>query len=66
MVAVPSVQSELDEFLIADYVIHSFLDFQPERWGLPPFNDCTFPDKCHHPMSLFNGTKRMLQLEVTL
>nr|GFA48277.1 bifunctional riboflavin kinase/FMN phosphatase-like [Tanacetum cinerariifolium] len=39
VVAVPSVQSESDEFSIADYVIHSFLDFQPETWGLPPLND---------------------------
>ncbi|KVI04320.1 HAD-like domain-containing protein [Cynara cardunculus var. scolymus] len=39
VVAVPSIQSESDEYLIADHVIHSFLDFQPELWALPPFED---------------------------
>ncbi|PWA43815.1 cof protein [Artemisia annua] len=39
VVVVPSIQSDTDEFSIADYVIHSFLDFQPELWGLPPFDD---------------------------
>ncbi|XP_071691299.1 bifunctional riboflavin kinase/FMN phosphatase-like isoform X2 [Rutidosis leptorrhynchoides] len=39
VVAVPSIQIESDEFSIADYVIHSLLDFQPELWGLPPFDD---------------------------
>nr|GEX49332.1 bifunctional riboflavin kinase/FMN phosphatase-like [Tanacetum cinerariifolium] len=39
VVVVPSIQSDTDEFSIADYVIHSFLDFEPELWGLPPFDD---------------------------
>ncbi|GKA49066.1 bifunctional riboflavin kinase/FMN phosphatase-like protein, partial [Tanacetum coccineum] len=39
VVVLPSIQSDTDEFSIADYVIHSFLDFQPELWGLPPFDD---------------------------
>ncbi|PWA76089.1 cof protein [Artemisia annua] len=39
VVAIPSVQTESDEFSVADNVIHSFLDFQPEIWRLPPFND---------------------------
>lgn len=39
VVAVPSIQSKSDEFSIADNVIHSLLDFQPELWGLPPFED---------------------------
>lgn len=42
VVVVPSIQSDTDEFSIADYVIHSFLDFQPELWGLPPFDDRMF------------------------
>ncbi|XP_022025931.1 bifunctional riboflavin kinase/FMN phosphatase isoform X2 [Helianthus annuus] len=39
VVAVPSIQTESDEYSIADYVIHSFLDFQPQIWGLPLFDD---------------------------
>nr|XP_043629729.1 bifunctional riboflavin kinase/FMN phosphatase-like isoform X2 [Erigeron canadensis] len=39
VVAVPSIESELDKFSIADHVIHSFLDFQPQQWGLPPLGD---------------------------
>ncbi|KAJ9550310.1 hypothetical protein OSB04_014355 [Centaurea solstitialis] len=39
VVAVPSIQSESDQYSIADHVIHSFLDFQPELWALPPFDD---------------------------
>ncbi|XP_024991144.1 bifunctional riboflavin kinase/FMN phosphatase-like [Cynara cardunculus var. scolymus] len=39
VVAVPSIQSESDQYLIADHVIHSFLDFHPELWALPPFDD---------------------------
>ncbi|XP_071717533.1 bifunctional riboflavin kinase/FMN phosphatase-like [Rutidosis leptorrhynchoides] len=39
VVAVPSIEGESDEFSIADVVIHSFLDFQPELWGLTPFED---------------------------
>ncbi|KAI3735991.1 hypothetical protein L6452_15520 [Arctium lappa] len=39
VVAVPSIQSESDQYSMADHVIHSFLDFQPELWELPPFED---------------------------
>ncbi|XP_020535604.1 bifunctional riboflavin kinase/FMN phosphatase [Jatropha curcas] len=38
VVAVPS-QSEADCSLLADSVLHSLLEFQPEIWGLPPFDD---------------------------
>ncbi|GJW20838.1 bifunctional riboflavin kinase/FMN phosphatase-like protein [Tanacetum coccineum] len=39
VVAVPSIEGESDEFSIADYVMHSLLDLQPELCGLPPFDD---------------------------
>ncbi|KAL1812772.1 hypothetical protein ACET3Z_022837 [Daucus carota] len=39
VVAVPSLQSESDQFSIADMVLHTLLDLQPEVWGLPPFED---------------------------
>ncbi|CAK9143892.1 unnamed protein product [Ilex paraguariensis] len=39
VVAVPSVQLETDQYSIADTVLHSLLEFQPELWGLPPFED---------------------------
>ncbi|XP_027061304.1 bifunctional riboflavin kinase/FMN phosphatase [Coffea arabica] len=39
VVAVPSLQTETDKFSIADSVLHSLLEFQPELWGLPPFGD---------------------------
>ncbi|KAI5661845.1 hypothetical protein M9H77_21168 [Catharanthus roseus] len=37
--AVPSIPIEIDAYSIADSVIHSLLEFQPELWGLPPFGD---------------------------
>lgn len=38
VVVVPS-QSEADSAALADFVLHSLLEFQPELWGLPPFDD---------------------------
>nr|XP_043638715.1 bifunctional riboflavin kinase/FMN phosphatase-like isoform X2 [Erigeron canadensis] len=59
VVAIPSTQSESDQFLIADYVIHSFLDFQPELWGLPPFEDWVMKalpiEQIHFRGSYLNG-----------
>ena len=39
--AVPS-QSKADYASIADSVLHSLLEFQPELWDLPPFEDCKY------------------------
>lgn len=39
VVAVPSVITQIDEYSIANCVIHSLLEFQPELWGLPSFED---------------------------
>lgn len=39
VVAVPSIQIDCNQYSIADSVIHSLLDFRPELWGLPPFED---------------------------
>ncbi|KAI4378343.1 hypothetical protein MLD38_015834 [Melastoma candidum] len=55
VVAVPS-QSEADCSSIADTIIHSLLEFHPEKWGLPPFDDWvngalpieTLSLTCHH------------------
>lgn len=41
VVAVPS-HSETDCYALADSVLHSLLEFQPEQWGLPPFDDCKY------------------------
>ncbi|KAJ8753373.1 hypothetical protein K2173_019772 [Erythroxylum novogranatense] len=38
VVAVPP-QSEADCLSLADSTLHSLLEFQPEIWGLPPFDD---------------------------
>ncbi|KAB1209814.1 Bifunctional riboflavin kinase/FMN phosphatase [Morella rubra] len=38
VVVVPS-QSEAEFSYLADSVLHSLLEFQPELWGLPPFED---------------------------
>ncbi|OMO61085.1 Haloacid dehalogenase/epoxide hydrolase [Corchorus olitorius] len=38
VVAVPP-RSEADSSSIADIVLHSLLEFQPELWDLPPFED---------------------------
>lgn len=39
VVAVPSIPKQSQLFTEADEVINSLLDFQPERWGLPAFED---------------------------
>ncbi|KAL6614489.1 hypothetical protein ACP70R_036759 [Stipagrostis hirtigluma subsp. patula] len=39
VVAVPSLQSQRQHYSFADVVLYSLLDFQPELWGLPPFED---------------------------
>lgn len=39
VVAVPS-RTESRKVSIADTILHSLLEFQPELWGLPPFEDC--------------------------
>ncbi|PSS05651.1 Riboflavin kinase [Actinidia chinensis var. chinensis] len=39
VVAVPSLQNAANQYSIADSVLHSLLEFRPELWGLPPFED---------------------------
>ncbi|CAI9089221.1 OLC1v1023754C1 [Oldenlandia corymbosa var. corymbosa] len=39
VVAVPSLLNEREKFYIADSVINSLLEFQPDVWGLPAFKD---------------------------
>ncbi|PKU82192.1 riboflavin kinase [Dendrobium catenatum] len=39
VVAVPSLQNQAERYSIANYVLRSLLEFQPELWGLPPFED---------------------------
>ncbi|CAA6666489.1 unnamed protein product [Spirodela intermedia] len=39
VVAVPSIPKQANLYSSADEVINSLLDLQPEKWGLPPFND---------------------------
>uniref|UniRef100_J3L486 riboflavin kinase n=2 Tax=Oryza brachyantha TaxID=4533 RepID=J3L486_ORYBR len=39
VVAVPSLQSQRRHYSIADVILYSLLDFHPELWGLPPFED---------------------------
>uniref|UniRef100_A0A2P2M3U9 Uncharacterized protein MANES_16G020800 n=1 Tax=Rhizophora mucronata TaxID=61149 RepID=A0A2P2M3U9_RHIMU len=39
VVAVPSLPKQSHLYMAADEVINSLLDFQPKRWGLPPFED---------------------------
>ncbi|KAL1829744.1 hypothetical protein DCAR_0209113 [Daucus carota subsp. sativus] len=46
VVAVPSLQKQSHLYTAADEVFNSLLDLQPEKWGLPPFQDwieCTLP-----------------------
>lgn len=50
VVAVPSLQNESDSYSIADSVLHSLLEFQPEQWGLPQFDDCTV--SCFHQIRI--------------
>ncbi|GER27191.1 riboflavin kinase [Striga asiatica] len=39
VVAVPSLPKQSHLFTLADEVINSLLDFRPEKWGLPAFDD---------------------------
>ncbi|KAK1375252.1 Riboflavin kinase [Heracleum sosnowskyi] len=39
VVAVPSLQKQSHLYTAADEAINSLLDLQPEKWGLPPFQD---------------------------
>lgn len=40
VVAVPSLPKQTHRYTAADEVINSLLDLRPEKWGLPPFQDC--------------------------
>lgn len=40
VVAVPSLPKQSHLYTSADVVINSLLDLRPEKWGLPPFQDC--------------------------
>lgn len=40
VVAVPSLPKQSHLYSSADEVINSLLDLQPEKWDLPPFEDC--------------------------
>ncbi|KAK4754429.1 hypothetical protein SAY87_002533 [Trapa incisa] len=39
VVAVPYLPKQSHLYISADEVINSLLDFRPEKWGLPPFDD---------------------------
>ncbi|XP_077228209.1 bifunctional riboflavin kinase/FMN phosphatase-like [Tasmannia lanceolata] len=39
VVAVPSLPTQTHRYSTANSVLHSLLEFQPEIWGLPPFED---------------------------
>lgn len=40
VVAVPFLPKQSHLYTSADEVINSLLDLRPEKWGLPPFEDC--------------------------
>jgi len=40
VIAVPSLPKQTHLYTSADEVINSLLDIRPEKWGLPPFQDC--------------------------
>ncbi|XP_023000816.1 bifunctional riboflavin kinase/FMN phosphatase isoform X1 [Cucurbita maxima] len=50
VVAVPSLPKTTNLYSSADEVINSLLDFQPEKWGLPPFEDWVENTLPIHPM----------------
>ncbi|KAM0871236.1 hypothetical protein ACQ4PT_039526 [Festuca glaucescens] len=39
VVAVPSLRSQRQFYSMADLILYSLLDFHPELWSLPPFED---------------------------
>ncbi|CAL9755628.1 unnamed protein product [Musa acuminata subsp. burmannicoides] len=39
VVAVPSLQGQDENYSIANCLLHTLLEFQPELWGLPAFED---------------------------
>ncbi|KAI3457140.1 hypothetical protein Pfo_013803 [Paulownia fortunei] len=58
VVAVPSLQIESDSYSIADSILHSLLEFQPEQWGLPQFGDWvhnTLPIEPIHLAGIFSN-----------
>ncbi|XP_073147178.1 bifunctional riboflavin kinase/FMN phosphatase-like [Henckelia pumila] len=58
VVAVPSLQTGMDTFSVADSVLHSLLEFQPELWGLPQFEDWvgkTLPIEPIHLSGIFTN-----------
>lgn len=70
VVAVPSLPKQSQLFTSADEVINSLLDFQPDKWGLPAFDDCEsagfFPGGIIHvhfvlTLSLVQGLKVLYQ-----
>ncbi|KAF6151946.1 hypothetical protein GIB67_010520 [Kingdonia uniflora] len=43
VVVVLSIQTQADRYSVVDFVLHSLLEFQPEPWGLPAFEDYDGP-----------------------
>ncbi|XP_047335087.1 bifunctional riboflavin kinase/FMN phosphatase-like [Impatiens glandulifera] len=59
VVAIPSLPKAANQYSSADCLLHSLLDFQPEIWGLPPFEDCVddsaFPIESIYLKGLFSN-----------
>lgn len=60
VIAVPSLPKQTHLYTSADEVINSLLDIRPEKWGLPPFQDCKNSLLFHD--DLFISVKRLLTL----
>lgn len=58
VVAVPSLPKQAHLYNSADAVINSLLDFRPEKWDLPPFQDCKILNPLQHSIISFHLLKR--------
>lgn len=45
VIAVPSIPKQADKFNTASEVLNSLLDLEPEKWGLPPFEEVSVTAK---------------------
>lgn len=62
VVAVPSLPKQSHLFTSADEVINSLLDFRPEKWGLPAFEDCKLYFPCFNCSVAFSISYTLIVL----
>ncbi|KAF6136932.1 hypothetical protein GIB67_025766, partial [Kingdonia uniflora] len=64
VVVVPSVQTQADRYSVTDFVLLLLLEFQPEPWGLPAFEDWVMNALPIEPMHVKGLLQKGFLLEV--